>query len=361
MFPIVIITSLLVAILVSLWVIFYQLIKQQGRILLRLDQLQPEAEHAQPSGLAIGELFPSFNLPNITGQMIKLEDFRGKRLLLVYWSPGCGFCDLLAPDLAKFQSDARNLNMSIVLLARGDVESNQKLADEHGLKSQILLLDDITPEPFAQLGTPAAYVLDELGRVAKPLALGARQIPLLLREITTKRVVRNSGHSSNGIPGGRQLSGSRIERTGLKAGTPAPLFQLPDVNGRAVSLDSYRGRQLLLVFTDPHCGPCDRVSEELARLDQEHRNNGLAFMMVARGAAEENRRKTEDFGIEFPVVLQEKWKLSKEYGIFTTPAAFLVGKDGVIEKNVAVGFDAILELARDGLKKGKEKTYEQSH
>jgi hypothetical protein len=47
-------------------------------------------------------------------------------------------------------------------------------------------------------------------------------------------------------------------------------------------------------------------------------------------------------------VLQEKWKLSKEYGIFATPAAILIGRDGVIAKDVAVGPDAILALARDG-------------
>ena len=39
------------------------------------------------------------------------------------------------------------------------------------------------------------------------------------------------------------------------------------------------------------------------------------------------------------MVLQERWKLSKEYGIFAAPVAFLIGEDGVIERNVAKGVE----------------------
>ena len=42
----------------------------------------------------------------------------------------------------------------------------------------------------------------------------------------------------------------------------------------------------------------------------------------------ENRRKVEASAVEFPVVLQPGWKLSKQYGIFATPVAFLVDEGG---------------------------------
>ena len=60
----------------------------------------------------------------------------------------------------------------------------------------------------------------------------------------------------------------------------------------------------------------------------------------------------EQHGYQFPVVLQEKWKLSKDYGIFATPVAFLIGADGVIAKDVAVGRDAILAAVRDEAPQG---------
>src|SRR4051794_36817613 len=102
--------TLLVLVLISLWFGLYQVVKQQGRILLRLEALehpaaQPPAQPAAPLGLDVGTEFPAFTLPDLHGNTISLADFRGKSLLLVHWNPGCGFCDMIAPDLARFQSD----------------------------------------------------------------------------------------------------------------------------------------------------------------------------------------------------------------------------------------------------------------
>ena len=110
-----------------------------------------------------------------------------------------------------------------------------------------------------------------------------------------------------------------------------------------------RGRKVLLVFSDPHCGPCDMVAPDLVRFHRKHGNNGLAVLMVGRGDREENKKKAMQHGILFPVVLQEKWKLSRQYGIFATPTGFLIGQDGVIVRNVATGPDDVMALAREGL------------
>jgi len=144
----------------------------------------------------------------------------------------------------------------------------------------------------------------------------------------------------------RPLSESRIERNGLRAGTPAPTFTLPAVNGGKVSLADYRGRRVLLVFSDPQCGPCDDLAPDLVRLHRGVAGAGLELVMVGRGDPEENRRTCEEHGIAFPVVVQRGWRLSKRYGIFATPVAFLIDEDGVIAEDVALGAQAILELAR---------------
>jgi peroxiredoxin len=147
---------------------------------------------------------------------------------------------------------------------------------------------------------------------------------------------------------------SGIGGSGLKAGTPAPVFHLPDLQGRMVSLEEYRGRRTLLVFGDPQCGPCDELAPHLVRFHREYAGNGMGVVIVGRGNAEENRRKAEQHGFEFPVLLQDrKWKVSKEYGTLATPVAFLIGEDGVIARGPAVGRDAILALLRDG--RGSQK------
>ena len=143
---------------------------------------------------------------------------------------------------------------------------------------------------------------------------------------------------------GKQPVESRILRRGLTAGTPAPLFDLPGIGGETVSLGAFRGRRVLLVFSDPECGPCDQLAPSLVGLHRKHRGNGLAVVMVGRGDPTANKRKAHEHGYEFPVALQRRWELSKEYGIFATPVAFLIGEDGLIQRGVATGADEILAL-----------------
>ena len=56
-----------------------------------------------------------FRLPDLDGKEVSLEDFRGRKVLLVYWSPQCGFCDILAPDLVRLQPE-------LAVSRRGDTD-----------------------------------------------------------------------------------------------------------------------------------------------------------------------------------------------------------------------------------------------
>jgi len=152
----------------------------------------------------------------------------------------------------------------------------------------------------------------------------------------------------------RPLSESRLERDGLKPGARAPAFTLPTIDGRTVALDDYRGRRLLIVFSDPECGPCEQLLPELAAWHERALESGLEFVMVSRGDADENRRKSEVHGVAFPVGLQRGWRLSKEYGIFATPVGFLIDGEGVITRAVAKGPDAILALLKAEIGARKE-------
>ena len=333
--------------MVSLGWLLVQVLRQHGRLLLRIEALEGSRDALETSavdpargGLPLATSFPPFRLPDLHGEEVGLEDFE-TRVLLVHWSPECGFCKEIAADLARLQTDLRRRKTELVLVSYGSPESNRALMEAHGLDCSVLLQSDAeTIEGFARMGTPVAYLVDEKGRIAKPVAVGAREVPELAEDVAGR---------GRRLASERPLSESLIEREGLKAGVSAPTFELPDLGGRPVSLADEHGRRVLLVFSDPECGPCDALLPDLARLEREHRGNGLAVVMVGRGEPEENRRKAEAFGVEFPVVLQPGWRLSKQYGIFATPVAFLIDEEGVIERDVARGPTEILELAREAL------------
>jgi peroxiredoxin len=342
--------------LISLWVLVYQLVKQQGRILLRLDELDSHTAHTDhgitikpetadglqsgANGLPIGTRLPPFNLPDLSGNRVSLENFLGKQVLLINWDPECGYCEMISPILAGLRSDFRERNVQLLLASRGDLEPNRALAQEYGLEDAVILqTDSERVEPFENDGSPVAYFLDEQGRVSRPFADGADQVIRLAQEVATGRQGKRKK-----LRGQLPLAESNIERGGLKSGSPAPSFSLPDVYGRTISLADYRGRRVLLVFSDPHCGPCDQLAPHLARFDRRQNDKGFSVVMVGRGDPEENRLKAERYGFEFPVVVQRKWELSKQYGIFATPVAFLISEDGLIARDVAVGIDEIMSL-----------------
>jgi peroxiredoxin len=332
----------------SLGWLLLQVLRQQGRLLLRLEALEARgglpvaaAGGGPRDGLPLATHFPPFRLPDLEGEDVGLEDFQGRRVLLVHWSPGCGFCRQIAADLARVQGGLSHRNTELVLVSYGSPGSNSALLEAYDLHGSVLLQPEgRTVEGFAHMGTPVAYLLDEKGRIAKPVAVGAQEVPELAEEAAGRR---------RRLTTERPLSESLIEREGLRAGTPAPAFELPDLAGRLVSLAEHRGRRVLLVFSDPECGPCEALLPELARLDRDRGPDGLDLLLVSRGGVEENRRKAEASGVGFPVVLQPGWKLSKEYGIFATPVAFLVDEEGVIERDVVRGPTEILAVAHAAL------------
>src|SRR5207248_1720407 len=70
----------------------------------------------------------------------------------------------------------------------------------------------------------------------------------------------------------------------------------------------------------------------------------LQVVLVSRGDAEANRRKVAEFGLTFRGGLQRQWEISKLYGMFATPVAYLIDEQGTIAAEAAVGVEPILGL-----------------
>jgi peroxiredoxin len=142
----------------------------------------------------------------------------------------------------------------------------------------------------------------------------------------------------------RSLSNSKIKRDGLKAGTVAPDFRLPRLEGGELALSDLRGKFVILVFSSPHCGPCNTLAPKLQKFHRKHPE--LELVMISRESPDENRAKVKEQGLTFTVVLQKQWEVSRDYAIFATPVAYLIDRSGSISADVAVGVEVIVELLR---------------
>jgi|SRR5580658_270842 peroxiredoxin len=161
----------------------------------------------------------------------------------------------------------------------------------------------------------------------------------MMQETQTENQIESRPHSERRLP---DLTGSKINRSGLLVGTVAPDFDLRSLAGDRLSLGLFRGRRLLLVFSDPACGPCNELLPKLGRLHL--RTPDIAVLMISRGDAGANSKKVDEHHLTFSVALQRGWEISRLYGLFATPCAYLIDAKGTIAAPPAVGSIAILNL-----------------
>jgi thiol-disulfide isomerase/thioredoxin/uncharacterized membrane protein YphA (DoxX/SURF4 family) len=131
---------------------------------------------------------------------------------------------------------------------------------------------------------------------------------------------------------------------GLAVGTEAPEFSLSGLYGESLTLQALRssGKPLMMLFTDPGCGPCNALLPEVGRWQEEHANK-LTLSLVSRGGVEENKTKAQEHALR-NVVLQEDWEVSESYEVRGTPSAVLISPNGKVASPVAGGAEGIRGL-----------------
>jgi peroxiredoxin len=129
--------------------------------------------HAAPSVEAaqkVGEEAPEVKLPDLDGNTVQLADFRGQQTLVLFWNPGCGFCQQMLPELKQWESEAPESAPRIVVVSAGTEEANKEME----LTSPVLLDQSFaTGRAFGASGTPSAVLVDAEGKVASEIAVGA--------------------------------------------------------------------------------------------------------------------------------------------------------------------------------------------
>src|SRR5207249_1171565 len=121
----------------------FALLRQNGRILHRLDALEAAARGEAPAaqwddgayGLAIGAAAPAFELPGLDGVPVTLDQLRapGRPVMLIFTDPGCVPCSALMPQIGRWERELAT-SLTIALVSRGAPEDNRAKVEEHGIR-----------------------------------------------------------------------------------------------------------------------------------------------------------------------------------------------------------------------------------
>lgn len=164
-----------------------ELMRQNGRLLERLDALEG-ADGSAAGGVPAaaitryaGTPVPSFALPDLSGREVSLEGLlaEGRELLLLFSDPGCHACNPVLPALARLQREPGDGPLPIVM-SLGDPEMNRVKASEHGLERVLIQPDFDLARVLGVNGMPGAVLVDREGRVAAEPVQGTDRVADLL-------------------------------------------------------------------------------------------------------------------------------------------------------------------------------------
>ena len=117
----------------------------------------------------------------------------------------------------------------------------------------------------------------------------------------------------------------------------APPFALKDLSGNDVILSNFKGKPLLLFFWGSYCDACKEDIVLLRKFFEGKKDQFEILTIVIDGEKEKKvRRVAKNNKIDLPILLDNKEKLARTYGVTMIPTAFFVNREGFME-GMAVG------------------------
>jgi peroxiredoxin len=127
----------------------------------------------------------------------------------------------------------------------------------------------------------------------------------------------------------------------LKAGSLAPDFTLPTMDGKKFSLRDVLARgPVLVAFFKVSCPTCQYAFPFLERVHKAYGNKNVTIVGVSQNEKKDTVSFIKEYGVTFPVLLDNTrtFPASNAYGLTNVPSIFWIAQDGEIEIS-SVGWD----------------------
>jgi thiol-disulfide isomerase/thioredoxin len=113
-------------------------------------------------------LLPSFSIQDVGGNIINLENFKGKKLFINLWASWCPPCKREMPSIEKLYRSLDTARVKFLLVSLDDqFELAKKYVSSQKLKLPIFYPAEKLPLLFQVQGIPATFIFDETGQLIK--------------------------------------------------------------------------------------------------------------------------------------------------------------------------------------------------
>jgi peroxiredoxin len=137
--------------------------------------------------------------------------------------------------------------------------------------------------------------------------------------------------------GGTAAGKEAAAPSGPTVGEAPPAFTLTDTDGKTVKLSDYAGKVVVLEWFNPDC-PFVKYAHGEGPLKAQGNNwakKGVVWLAINSGAAgkqgagkERNVEARKEYGMDYPVLLDENGATGKAYAAKTTPHMYVIDSKG---------------------------------
>jgi thiol-disulfide isomerase/thioredoxin len=143
-----------------------------------------------PRDMEVGQLAPTFELPDLKGNRVSLKEQRGKIVLLDFWATWCGPCRISMPTLERIRSEyAQELSLLAI-----NLQEPKDLVEDYvrsqNIQSTVLLdSEGVVGQVYRAGSIPMQVLIDQEGKVRHvQIGFSQRAADQLRREIEKLRI-----------------------------------------------------------------------------------------------------------------------------------------------------------------------------
>jgi len=201
------------------------------------------------------------------------------------------------------------------------------------------------PDASADAPEPSSSKVRVVAFIATVIALLAISIPFVLRNDEAPEAALAPATSHDAVTAG----GEPADNGGACMANAKPArmdFTLPDLDNKQVTLDTFKGKVVLLNFWATWCGPCKAEIPGFVELQDKYKDDLVVIGFSVDDPADKARAFAEEYKINYPVLLGlGRDEVQDAYGpIWGIPTSFLIGRDGrVCKKHMGIAPKAVFE------------------